>query len=445
MPDLSISRFQRTTATALDGARLRLDSTGELSTGKRSWLGRLVRFIAGPTKGDIAANKQIQGGLLRELKSKYGDAVGTKAFLAGNTSARLNDSGRVVVDLARPLTARQVRDAITYARIKGTKHALREATLRADRFSPGLKGFDRLLHAKGLKADDLGAAQKKYFMSRLRDDVAARTVRDERQPDTDTIRKLAGRLLDHTVALGEKAASRADRAYKSVDRLCADMAMALAGPNAERPDKLPRSSGRDGEGLGALLGALALSGDGLIEDLMRGELGVPGGDDMQRPLSEAAQRTFAALSRSEARGLLDSALAPDGPARKLAFLLELATADKGVKEDGYQMAAVANLARASMVVLGALAARAELPDLADQLDHQMGEAGKALKVPLGGTKVAALEVPGKALEAAGIGDTTDMKAMLGEVMEAIKSRAETLHQAEERQQRELDEQMSSSL
>jgi hypothetical protein len=441
MVDLSLSRFQQTATSAADSAKLRLDSTGEMTTAKRSWVGRLVRFIGGPTKQDKAANKQMMSGLLNALKTRYGDEIGVKAFLAARPGAQQSDSGSVRANVAKPLTSRQVQDAISYAQSKTAKHAHHDLTQRADRFAPGTDRFDRLLAQKGLRPTDIGDEQGRYFMSRLRDDVAARAIRDGGPPDSGTVKKLAGKLLDHVVALGEDGAGVANRGYKTADRLVGDMAMALAGPGIERPGRLPSPSGSDAPGPGTLLNHLLRAGDDLVSDLMRGGLGVPGGDDMQRPVPEAAQRTFAKLSRSEARQLLDRALAPDGPARKLAFALELATEQRSVKEDPYKMAAVANLARANVMVLAALAERAGRSDIVDKLDQQVGEG--VAKLNIGRGDVADVTLTSDALRTAGLEDASGMPEMLRDVMIAIDLRAQAIHDAQAQQERELDEQMRS--
>lgn len=270
MVDLSISRFQQTATQAADGAKLRLDSSGEMSTAKRSWIGRLVRFIGGPTQQDRADTKQLMSGLLSQLKARYGDAVGIKAFLAARPGAQLTDGGGVRADVAKPLTARQVRDAISYAEARTAKHAQQDLSSRADRFAPGTDRFASLLQEKGLRSGDLGQSEEQYFASRLRDDVAARSVRDGAPPDTSTVKKLASRLLDHVRALGEDEAAVANRRYKAADRLVADVALALAGPGATRSDRLPSPSGSDAPGLATLLTELLQSGDDLVADLMRG-------------------------------------------------------------------------------------------------------------------------------------------------------------------------------
>src|SRR5690606_26219272 len=115
MGRIGLDQFRHSVRGAGDDAKVRLGSGGELKTAKRSFLGRAVRWMFGATKQDRADNNKILGDLLSGLKAKYGDEVGTRAFLKAVPGVQLRDDG-IYARSAKPLTARQVRTALVTAR-----------------------------------------------------------------------------------------------------------------------------------------------------------------------------------------------------------------------------------------------------------------------------------------------------------------------------------------
>ena len=194
MTDIGLDRFEQTVDGAADDARLRLGERGELTTARHSFGGRVVRWLARrPTRQDRVDNQRLMGDLLRGLQQKYGD-IGTEAFL------RAVPEG---IDAAagKPLTARQVRNALTHAETTSRNQLTSAARARAVLYSPGHRKFSEIADAVGIDPATLTKAQRSAFKNKLLRRIVAQATATGTQPGLAEVAGLAKQALRQTLHL----------------------------------------------------------------------------------------------------------------------------------------------------------------------------------------------------------------------------------------------------
>ena len=402
MPPFTFSDIQQAATQATGDATLRLSVTdGSVKTAKHGFKGRLVRFFHGPTKKDLADNNRLMGRLLGGLKRKYGDDIGTRAFLAARPEARTAGDD-IFAQTGRGLTARQVKTAIAYAEAAQSEQFRASARAQADVFRPGTPMFDLVAEQARVNPATLSREQKTYFQSRLREKVIASAMEEKEQPLGSAVQKLAVKLLKHTAQNVGAAAPQQIAAHQDTHRAAGQLLSAISG------------RGNPGQ---ALLDFMRLA-DGIIEDSAMG--GEVGADDQLRPRLIAMDRAVARLGKRQAKALYDQLMAPDGPGRKALLAILVASDRISSLRNPYKAGAAGDMTQALKSVLGALAIRAgvgleEFNRVADEIE------GAKMDGPQ--TK----GIPDSALKAAGITDAKGVAQLVTQFDQAMDRRAESLH------------------
>src|SRR5262245_57229919 len=115
MGPINLQTFKQTIAGAGDDAKLRLGQNDDLKTAKHGLGSRFVRWMFGPTKQDRADNQHIISEFLKDVGGKYGKANAERALeMARPGMQRRGD--RLYANVMKPLTARQARDAMAFAK-----------------------------------------------------------------------------------------------------------------------------------------------------------------------------------------------------------------------------------------------------------------------------------------------------------------------------------------
>jgi serine/threonine protein kinase len=194
MVDIGLDRFRQAVDQADDRAHVRLGERGDLTTARHSFGGRVVRWLVGTTGQDRIDNQRLLTDLQQGLKDKYGDDIGTEAFL----QAVPEGSAAAV---PKPLTVRQVRRAVTHAESASRAQLTLAACERARIFSPGHRKFAEITAALGIDPATLSDAQQREFKTELRRRVVEQAALTGAPPKLAEVADLAKQALRQTLHL----------------------------------------------------------------------------------------------------------------------------------------------------------------------------------------------------------------------------------------------------
>ena len=160
MTTIAISQFKAVQST--ENKEVRINSQDQVTTAKRGFLGRVVRFFSPSVEKN--ETREMAGQFLKSLRAKYGNEVGTEAFMRARSDLRIGRNGSLFIDVSKPITAREVRVALQEAK------KLKQELAGASELSPyGGSRFDSLAKKVGVDPDALTGAQKRFFSQRLKD------------------------------------------------------------------------------------------------------------------------------------------------------------------------------------------------------------------------------------------------------------------------------------
>ena len=407
MAGIGFGDIKRAATQATDGdKKLRLGrSDGQVKTAKHGFGSRLVRWFAGATKRDREDNKQLLGNLLSGLKQKYGDTIGTQAFLAARPLAYVDqESGDIMGATARSLSAQQVKDAIAFAEAAPNHQARQDALAQADAFKPGSANFGDVANQAGVAPDTLSDAQKNYFQSRLRERVVSMAQEHGEQPKGSEVARVAKKLLRHTANTVGAEADRIDAAHNTASESAGEALKALGD---EKSDPA------------AALVSFISATDAIVEDTaMKQDFGA---EDTHNARSNALDNAVSQLSTLEARSLYDRLVAPNGPGRKVLLAANLASYNISALQTPYKAAASADIVQSAKQVIIALAVRAgvdksEIDNLAGAIENDRMRGPKDQGVPK------------SVLQAAGVTDVSDVLDTARQFDKAMAARGQVIKQ-----------------
>lgn len=339
---ISLKTFRTAVSGAGDDAALRLKSSdGSLTTAKQGFFGRIATWFSGGHKA--ADTVSLAGQFLRGMTEKYGEGIANQAFQMARPSTRVHVDGSVQFKADKPLTAREVKDAIAFARSL-TQAETRKASVAVGMlFAPeNTAAFGALAAQRGVDPAQLSAQQKAFYKDVLRDQVLDAAATQRGVPTPDAAKRLAGKALTFVASLDAGALQREIATRKQAQAATIGLVRALA------------ESGTPGKTLHEFLlkadltiGATTLGGSG----------NEAGTDDWNKARVIAVDSAIIRLSPRDAKRLFEQAMAPDGPGRALQFALAAKTSELAGASDGYGFLAAGQLSMFSAVALSALGER----------------------------------------------------------------------------------------
>ncbi|KPL54616.1 hypothetical protein ABB55_22280 [Prosthecomicrobium hirschii] len=412
MTTIAISQFKAIQAP--DNKEVRIDSQDQVTTAKRGFFGRVVRFFNPSIQN--SETRETAGQLLKSLRAKYGNEVGTEAFMRARSDLRISRNGNLFVDVSKPITAREVRVALQEAK------KLKKELAGVSELSPyGGSRFDDLAKKVGVDPDTLTGAQKRFYSQRLKDMALSDNVGRQRHAQkngdehpsfasADDLEKIAGKLLKYAAGLDDKTIRSRDQAWTSAHGAGKQFAEFLAGSREGGPVELVKALRIFDSRLGNLK----------EETLTGGATGGVGGDDLATARFVGMDSMLARMSPDEARALYDDFMKQDSNARQLAFGLGAVLSHSGMENKKDQELAMANSSAAQSMwanlkeFIKCVGERGGVEDIDSDLDTMMN-AG----MDIDRKDLASGQVPGKILSDAGLTDGARAVKSVGQILPTV--------------------------
>ncbi len=301
---ISFDRFTNNIAGTSDNAVRFSKTTGDVTTAEHGFMSRAVRWISGPTKQDIQDNKQIINDFHKALATKFGPEIAQAALLHVRKDMEVRDGDGVFYRPDKALTQRQVKEALDYAQnaADGADHHtfMRALTNEVLRFSPGGSRFDEAALAKGVDPKGLDDEQQVFILRRLEQEVVREAQQDNRIPDRDEIRSMAGKLARQADREGSEWATGVNKRMEAATETGRAFIGAMAG-DLDNPV--------------GLLADLMRQGDELTPFMSTdGELGT---DDRNKGALGGLREAVTSMKPEEARDLYEQIAKPGSDGRKL--------------------------------------------------------------------------------------------------------------------------------
>ncbi|MBT9289015.1 hypothetical protein [Prosthecodimorpha staleyi] len=426
MTTIAISQFKAIQAP--DNKEVRIDSQDQVTTAKRGFFGRLVRFFAPSI--EHRETRDTAHALLKSLRTKYGPEVGTEAFMKVRQDLRYGRKGELMMDVAKPLTVRQVRDAIETAK------TLSRAGKLADQFDPKTGDrFDQIAKKAGVDPSTLSEDQMTFFAARLKGTAVQMQSESHEKVTVEDLDRPAAKLLKYVASLDPTELGERIEAWDDANK---------AGVGFLR-----MNTGRDQTTMSDHLAALRdylTKLDDLREDTtLGGNTGGMGGDDLLRARYQGIDNLLAGMTPVEARRQFAEMMRPDSPARQLLFGLGAATVHPGHKVKGDFERSLANQS-------GAQALGTALVEFVVRIGEHGGipdARTKVTKIFEGGQDLSEKEITTGQIEKsklkdAGLSSGPSISKGVGQLLPGIHEEGEIQHKAyiqrteEERQQMLLE-------
>ncbi|HMR32927.1 MAG TPA: hypothetical protein PKA13_16525 [Geminicoccaceae bacterium] len=419
MGPINLQTFKQAISGAGDDAALRLGQNDDLKTAKHGLGSRLVRFMFGPTKQDRADNKHIVSQFLKEVGGKYGMENARQALQMARPGMQRRADG-LYDNVMKPLTARQARDAIAFAKSL-SKADQREAgvTQVLTQYAPGSSKLNALLAKNNVSPEDFTAQQHQFFSARLADQVAVSIDGTGQPPAPDDLKKFAKDAMEYTLNLDDRDMGDSRTRWDAGKDSAASALKALA-----------LSGGKGGDGSASITDFLG-SMESLMVDTAMGQVvnGV-GGQDIAKPIIRCIDAAIRDLSPQEARKLYEKAMAPDGGGRLALFAAGMANTEQREAafhdpSAAHKAAGATQISDAMTRMLIALGERAGIKEAPKQIQD----------ITNAGLDVDKTEVAsglGKAsLQSGGIDSGSALGRVMGQMRNAVGTQAEFVKRAEE--------------
>lgn len=315
MTTITISQFKAVQAP--DNKEVRIDSQDQVTTAKRGFFGRLVRFFAPSI--EHRETRDTAHALLKSLRTKYGPEVGTEAFMKVRQDLRYGRQGELMMDVAKPLTVRQVRDAIETAK------TLSRAGKLAGQFDPKTGDrFDQIAKKAGVDPSTLTEDQMSFFAARLKGTAVQMQSESHEKVSVEDLDRPAAKLLKYVASLDPEALVERIEAWDDARKT----GVSFLRINTGR-DKVTMS-----DHLTALREYLGKLDELRTDTTLGGNTGGMGGDDLLRSRYQGIDALLDGMTPVEARRQFAAMMRTDSPTRQMLFGLGAAAVHPGHKVEG---------------------------------------------------------------------------------------------------------------
>ena len=403
---ISLKTFKTAVSAAGDDAALRLKSSdGSLTTAKQGFFGRVATFFRGHDKAEATS---LAGQFLQGMREKYGEKVANQAFQMARPSTTQYLDGTVSIKTDKPLTAREIRDSLSFARALTQAETRQVAAGAALLFAPENEhAFGKVLRDRNIDPANLTGAHKAFYKEALRDEVLSFAGENRRPPKPDETRELAGKALRYAASL--TPAKIHEQTLVAKESQAAGVALA-------------RAFGGSGN-VAKALNAFFEKADARLEATsLGGASGSAGGDDLGKARLLAMDSAINAMSPAMAKRLYEQAMVPEGAGRLAQFGLNAKLNDRAVSDDMHAMSAATQLASFNQEFLVKLGERGGAKDARGQVEAVSNAGFDVTKEEL---RTGTMKP--ETMAAAGIKGS---KAALGLAQAAIEQRAPVLKEAE---------------
>ena len=352
---VTLAQVRQAVLNADDGAELRLrQSDQSVTTAKRGFGSRIVQFFTG---SDRTETREIGRSVLQGLRQEFAPSIGTEAFRLARGEGGRRDG--VAFDASKPITARQVRDAIAYAQVLTAKERSNVAAEGAMRYAPESSGFAKIAAAAKVDPAALSPAQKEHYKLALAQHVkqAAQSLGPDAMPMPGAdVRRLAAKTLAHVARMDPPELRSVREAMHEKREAGAALARSLGNPDT-KPAALAANLLRFHSAATAHAEQAALASDNFAL----------GADDYDKSLAMSLDLAMSALSHREARELARAAMQPGGAGRALLFAAAVNAAATSAIANANGSVAANALDQSAGAMLQALGRRGGL-DIHHELD-----------------------------------------------------------------------------
>lgn len=433
MTTIAISQFKAIQAP--DNKEVRIDSQDQVTTAKRGFFGRLVRFFAPSI--EHRETRDTAHALLKSLRTKYGPEVGTEAFMKVRQDLRYGRKGELMMDVAKPLTVRQVRDAIETAK------TLSRAGKLAGQFDPKTGDrFDQIAKKAGVDPSTLTEDQMSFFAARLKGTAVQMQSESHEKISVEDLDRPAAKLLKYVASLDPEALGERIEAWEDARKT----GVSFLRINTRR-DQATMS-----DHLTALRDYLGTLDELRTDTTLGGNTGGMGGDDLLRSRYQGIDTLLDGMTPVQARREFAAMMRTDSPTRQMLFGLGAAAVHPGHKVEGDFELSLANQS-------GALALGTALVEFVVRIGEHGGIPDVRTKVTSifeGGQDLSEREVTSGQIEKsklkdAGLTDGPSVSKGVGQLLPGIHEEGGIQHKAyiqrteEERQQMLLEMEQDSEL